>query len=73
MKLKNKAVLITGSSRGIGKATALAFIKAGSKVILTYNTNKKEGEATLKECKKSGEAHLVHFDTLDDIDFPEYT
>lgn len=34
MELKNKVVLITGSSRGIGAATALAFAKAGSKVIL---------------------------------------
>ena len=66
MELKNKVVLITGSSRGIGKATALAFAKAGSKVILTYNTNKKEGEATLQECKKYSEAHLVHFDILTD-------
>lgn len=34
MELKDKVVLITGSSRGIGAATALAFAKAGSKVIL---------------------------------------
>ena len=65
MDIKNKIVLITGSSIGIGKATALAFAKAGSEVILTYNTNKKEGELTLRECKQHSEAHLVHFDTLD--------
>ncbi|SDN24500.1 3-oxoacyl-[acyl-carrier-protein] reductase [Limosilactobacillus mucosae] len=34
MELTNKTVLITGSSRGIGAATALAFAKAGSRVIL---------------------------------------
>lgn len=34
MELKDKTVLITGSSRGIGAATALAFAQAGSKVIL---------------------------------------
>ncbi len=66
MDLKNKVVLITGSSRGIGKATALAFAKQGSKVILTYNTNKKEGEATLQECKKHGEAQLVYFNILEE-------
>ncbi len=32
--LKNKRVLITGSSRGIGAATALLFAEAGAKVIL---------------------------------------
>lgn len=34
MELTDKTVLITGSSRGIGAATALAFAKAGSRVIL---------------------------------------
>lgn len=66
MDLKNKIVLVTGSSIGIGKATALAFAQQGSKVILTYNTNKEEGEATLQACKNYGEAHLVHFNILDD-------
>ncbi len=66
MELKNKIVLITGSSVGIGKATALAFAKEGSKVILTYNTNKQEGETTLQACKNYGAAHLVHFNVLDD-------
>lgn len=34
MELKNKVVFITGSSRGIGAVTALAFLKAGCRVIL---------------------------------------
>ena len=34
MELKNKVVLITGSTRGIGQAMALAFAKAGAKVII---------------------------------------
>ena len=34
MELKDKVVLVTGSTRGIGAATALAFAKAGSRVIL---------------------------------------
>ncbi len=35
MKLQNKVVLITGASRGIGKAIALAFAQAGAKLLLT--------------------------------------
>ena len=62
MELKNKVVLITGSSIRIGKETALAFAKEGSKIVITYNTNKKEAEKTLKECKKPTECLLFHLD-----------
>jgi NAD(P)-dependent dehydrogenase (short-subunit alcohol dehydrogenase family) len=34
MKLKNKVVIITGSSRGIGKAIAMLFAKEGAKVVI---------------------------------------
>ncbi len=66
MDLKNKVVLITGSSQGIGKATAQAFAQQGGKVIVTYNANKKEGEATLQACKKHRAAELFHLNVLDD-------
>lgn len=35
MSLAGQIVLVTGASQGIGKATALAFLKAGAKVVLT--------------------------------------
>lgn len=44
MKLKNKVAIITGSSRGIGRATAILFAKEGAKVVVNYKTNKKEAE-----------------------------
>lgn len=40
MNYKNKIVVITGASRGIGKETAYYFAKQGASLILTYNTNK---------------------------------
>ncbi len=41
MKLKNKTVLITGSSRGIGKSVAQLFIAEGARIILTSKDSKK--------------------------------
>ncbi len=48
MELKNKVVVITGSSKGLGRALAEIFIKEGSQVILN-SPAKKELEKVSKE------------------------
>ena len=54
MNLKNKKVLITGSSRGIGKAIALAFAKKGCFVILNASKSENELKNTYNEIKNQG-------------------
>ncbi len=62
MDLKEKVVLITGSSSGIGKTTAIRFAKEGARVVINYSSNKEGGEETLKKIEKYSEGLLVQAD-----------
>ncbi|MDP8012126.1 MAG: SDR family NAD(P)-dependent oxidoreductase [Thermoplasmata archaeon] len=52
MKLENKISLITGGSRGIGRATAIKFASEGSHIILNYRSNDEEANTTCNDIKK---------------------
>jgi NAD(P)-dependent dehydrogenase (short-subunit alcohol dehydrogenase family) len=58
MKLKGKAVLVTGAGRGIGKALALGFAAEGSDVVVVSRT-RNEIEVTAEEIKKLGRKALA--------------
>lgn len=53
-EFKNKVVLVTGSSRGIGKAIAIAYSKLGARVIANYSKSKDEALALVKNLKDDG-------------------
>ena len=57
--LKDKAVLITGSSIGIGRETAFKFAEEGCKVVITYYKDKKEAENTSKKCIERGASYVI--------------
>jgi 3-oxoacyl-[acyl-carrier protein] reductase len=57
--LENKNVLITGGSRGIGKACVELFIKAGANVAFTYASAKAEAERIVSGNK--GSSQVKHY------------
>jgi NAD(P)-dependent dehydrogenase (short-subunit alcohol dehydrogenase family) len=52
--LSGKTALVTGASRGIGRASALALAKQGAQVLVHYGRNAKEAEAVVTEIRKAG-------------------
>ncbi len=54
MKFKDKIVIVTGSSRGIGRATAIAFAQEGARVVVNYKKEKVKAEAVVEEIKSLG-------------------
>lgn len=69
--LEGKKVLITGSGRGIGKATALAMARAGADVAVHYRRDEDSATKTADEIRRLGrEALLVRaeMESADDLD-----
>lgn len=54
MELKDKIVLVTGSSKGIGEAIVKAFAKEGAKVVITYNSDLEGAKKVEQECSQNG-------------------
>jgi 3-oxoacyl-[acyl-carrier protein] reductase len=54
VKLEGKTALITGASRNIGRAIALAFAAEGADVAVNTRVNGEELEAVAAECRKAG-------------------
>ena len=61
-----KTVLITGSSRGIGRETAIYLAKNGFDIVLHYNKNKDKALEVQKIIEELGQkARILQFDVSD--------
>src|SRR5579864_396785 len=52
--LSGKTALVSGASRGIGRASALALAQAGARVLVHYSSSEKEADAVVAEIRKAG-------------------
>jgi NAD(P)-dependent dehydrogenase (short-subunit alcohol dehydrogenase family) len=61
--LQNKTALVTGASRGIGRATATALAAAGAHVLVHYGRSKQEAESLVAAIQtKGGHANAISAD-----------
>src|SRR5258708_26692236 len=61
--LHNKTALVTGASRGIGRATAAALARAGAHVLVHYGRSVQEAESLVSEIQtKGGSANAISAD-----------
>ncbi|MBI2547199.1 MAG: 3-oxoacyl-ACP reductase FabG [Candidatus Aenigmarchaeota archaeon] len=68
MKLKDKVVIVTGASSGIGEATALKFAKEGANIVIDYKSDYKSAQRVADSAQKIGSNALV---VQCDVSIPE--
>lgn len=59
MQLKGKTAIVTGGSRGIGRAIALAIAAKGANVAVNYTSNKESADRVVAEIEGTGAAAMA--------------
>jgi len=69
MRLKDKVAIVTGASRGVGRATALLLAKEGAKVVVNYLSSAEKAKEVVLQIKKIGsDAIAVKCDVSDETE-----
>lgn len=58
--LKDKVAIVTGASKGIGRAIAVNFAKEGAKVVVNYNSDDAAAKDVENEIKNNGGVVVLH-------------
>ena len=66
INLKNKSILITGGSRGIGEACVRLFSEAGANVGFTFRTGKKSADSVIEELNSNSKIKAFKTDLMNE-------
>ncbi len=67
MKVADKAAIVTGASRGVGRSTAIQLAQRGCAVVVNYSSSETEAQGVVKEIQAAGgRAVLFRADVSDD-------